>query len=304
MVGDLVDDISVRALDDVTAASDTNAEIRLRPGGSAGNVAAWLGHLGADVVFCGRVGADAVERHAGALAECGVEAHVTGDRDRTTATIVLQIDREGERTMFVDRGANSGLVAEDVPAESWRDVIWLHLTGYSFFDAATRPVALEIVAEARRREVGVSVDPSSVAFLRAVGVEAFLGWIDGVDVVLPNLDEARVLVSPTGPQIDLDALAARFPHVVVTLGSMGAAYLGVAGRTQVTAPRVDVVDTTGAGDAFAAGFLSRWVDGAASEDALESGRTAAETCVAHLGARPVTASGAGSSLSGPDPPLL
>ena len=228
VVGDLVDDISVRVLDDVTAASDTNAEIRLRPGGSAGNVAAWLGHLGTDVVFCGRVGADAVDRHTRALADCGVKPYLAGDPDRTTATIVLQLDREGERTMFVDRGANRGLVPEDVPDEAWRDVTWLHLTGYSFFDPDTRPVAIELLAEARRRGARVSVDPSSVAFLRAAGVEEFLGWIDGVDLVFPNLDEARALVGSTGPQIDLDALAARFPHVVVTLGSMGAAYL--AGR--------------------------------------------------------------------------
>lgn len=287
MVGDLVDDISVRVLDDVTVASDTNAEIRMRPGGSAGNVAAWLGHLGADAVFCGRVGADAIDRHMLPLVECGVETHLAGDLDRTTATIVLQLDQQGERTMFVDRGANAGLVLDDVPPEGWRDVTWLHLTGYTFFDSATRPVALALVADARRRGVGVSVDPSSVAFLRTAGADHFLGWIDGVDVVLPNLDEARLLVGSTGPQIDLDALATRFPHVVVTLGSMGAAYVGGSERTQVTAPRVDVVDTTGAGDAFAAGFLSRWIDGVAPDAALESGRAAAETCVTRLGARPV-----------------
>ncbi len=286
MVGDLVDDISVRVLDDVTEASDTNAEIRLRPGGSAGNVAAWLGRLGADAVFCGRVGADAVDRHVHALAEWGVETYVTGDPDRTTATVVLQLDREGERTMFVDRGANAGLVADDVPEEAWRDVSWLHLTGYSFFDPGTRPVALGLVAEARRREVGVSVDPSTVSFLRAAGADAFLCWIEGVELVLPNIDEARVLVGSTGPQIDLDALAARFEHVVVTLGPMGAAYLGGKERIQVTAPRVGVVDTTGAGDAFAAGFLARWVEGATPEEALDGGRAAAETCVTHLGARP------------------
>jgi sugar/nucleoside kinase (ribokinase family) len=286
VVGDLVDDISVRVLDDVTAASDTNAEIRLRPGGSAGNVAAWLGHLGTEVVFCGRVGADAVDRHTRALADCGVKPYVAGDPDRTTATIVLQLDREGERTMFVDRGANRGLVPEDVPDEAWRDVTWLHLSGYSFFDPDTRQVAIELLAEARRRGARVSVDPSSVAFLRTTGVEGFLGWIDGVDLVFPNLDEARALVGSTGPQIDLDALAARFPHVVVTLGSMGAAYLAGAERVQVTAPRVEVVDTTGAGDAFAAGFLSRWVEGATPKEALDGGRAAAETCVAHLGARP------------------
>jgi sugar/nucleoside kinase (ribokinase family) len=132
----------------------------------------------------------------------------------------------------------------------------------------------------------VSIDPSSVAFLRTTGVEEFLGWIDDVDVIFPNLDEARALVGSTGPQIELDALAARFPHVVVTLGPMGAAYLAGAERVQVTAPRVKIVDTTGAGDAFAAGFLSRWVDGAEPEAALDAGRAAAEQCVAQPGARP------------------
>ncbi len=287
VVGDLVDDISVRALGEVTPASDTKAEIRLRPGGSAGNVAAWLGRLGTEVVFCGRVGADAVARHATALADCGVEAHVAGDTDRTTATIVLQVDRDGERTMFVDRGANAGLVAEDVPAGAWDDVGWLHLTGYTFFDAATRPVALGLLAEARSRDVRVSIDPSSVGFLRDAEAESFLAWVDGAEVILPNIDEARVLVGATGPQIDLDALAARFPHVVVTLGSMGAAHLGGGGRTQVTAPRIGVVDTTGAGDAFAAGFLSRWMGGATPDEALAAGRAAAETCVMHVGARPI-----------------
>jgi sugar/nucleoside kinase (ribokinase family) len=285
VVGDLVDDISVRVLDDVTAASDTNAEIRLRPGGSAGNVAAWLGHLGADVVFCGRAGADAVDRHTRALEEYGVAAQVAGDPS-TTATIVLQLDREGERTMFVDRGANRGLVPDDVPPEAWDDVSWLHLTGYTFFDPATRPVATELLAEAKHRDVRVSVDPSSVAFLRAAGAGEFLGWIDGAELVLPNIDEARILVGSTGPQIDLDALAARFPHVVVTLGSMGAAYLGGSERVQITAPHIDVVDTTGAGDAFAAGFLARWIVGATAEESLDGGRAAAETCVTHLGARP------------------
>ena len=287
VVGDLVDDISVRVLDDVTEASDTNAEIRMRPGGSAGNVAAWLGRLGVDTVFCGRVGADAVDRHSLALADSGVAAHLAADPDRTTATIVLQLDREGERTMFVDRGANTGLVLDDVPDGVWDGVTWLHLTGYTFFDPATRPVATGLIAEARRRGVKVSVDPSSVAFLRAVGAADFLGWIDGVDVVLPNLDEARLLVGASGPQTDFDVLADRFPHVVVTLGSMGAAYLGGAHRAQVTAPRIDVVDTTGAGDAFAAGFLARWIGGATPEEALDGGRAAAETCVGHLGARPV-----------------
>lgn len=286
VVGDVVDDISVRLLGEVTAASDTNAEIRMRPGGSAANVAAWLGHLGVPTRFVGRVGSDAVERHVRALAEHGVEARLVGDPERTTATIVLQLDDAGERTMFVDRGANRGLRLEDVPADVWDDVGWLHLTGYTFFDDATRSVALALVEHARSLGAGVSVDPSTVSFLREAGGETFLDWVSGADLVVPNLDEARVLVDARGPQIDLDALAARFDHVVITLGAMGAAYVGGRVREQVTAPRVQVVDTTGAGDAFAAGFLSAWLSSPEPVGALEAGRGAAEQCVARLGARP------------------
>lgn len=286
VVGDLVDDIGVRPLGEVTDASDTRAEIRMTPGGSAANVAAWLGHLGADVVFVGRCGADAVDRHAAALAAFGVDALLAADPELPTATIVLTLDAEGERTMYVDRAANAAMTVRDVPDDAWRGVTWLHLTGYTFFDPATRPVALALIDYAGRRGIGVSVDPSTVSFLREVGAEEFLGWIGGVDLILPNLDEARVLAGSRGAQIDLDALGARFPHVVVTLGRMGAAYLGGEVREQVTAPHIDVVDTTGAGDAFAAGFLARWTTDPDPRAALESGRAAAERSITLRGARP------------------
>ncbi len=101
-----------------------------------------------------------------------------------------------------------------------------------------------------------------------------------------------MLVDSRGPQIDLDHLATRFGGVVVTLGSMGAAFLGdvdgVERREQVTAPRTSVVDTTGAGDAFAAGFLACWLRPGPRDvrGALESGRAVAERCIAVRGARP------------------
>lgn len=286
VVGDVVDDISVRALTAVTEASDTNAEIRMRPGGSAANVAAWLGSLDVPTTFVGRVGADAVERHTAALAEHGVTARLAGDDELPTATIVLQLDDAGERTMFVDRGANTRLRPTDVPETAWDGARWLHLTGYTFFDVDTRSTALGLVAQARARGLGVSIDPSTVSFLRDVGGPTFVDWVEGADLAFPNLEEARVLLDARGPHTDLDALAARFGHLVVTLGSMGAAYVSGDRREQVTAPRTRVVDTTGAGDAFAAGFLAAWLDARDPVSALESGRAAAERCIAHLGARP------------------
>src|SRR4051812_6984390 len=157
VVGDLVDDIGVRPLGQVNPASDTVSEIRMSPGGSAANVAAWLGHLMSPARFVGRCGADGVDRHRAALAAYGVDARITGDPDLPTATIVLTLDAAADRTMYVDRAANTTFTAADVPADVWEDVGWLHLTGYSFFDEGVRPVVLDLVAAAKQRGVGVSI---------------------------------------------------------------------------------------------------------------------------------------------------
>ena len=269
VVGDLVDDIGVRPLGTVNPASDTVSEIRMTAGGSAANVAAWLGHLGADVRFVGRCGDDAVERHTAALTAYGVDARISGDPDLPTATIVLTLDDEADRTMYVDRAANTTLTAADLPDDVWDDVTWLHLTGYSFFDDGVRPVALELVAEANRRNVGVSIDPSSLGFLEAAGRETVLGWLADADLVFPNEDEQGFLA------LDGD-------RGVLTRGAAGATFCG----DEVPALPAEVVDTTGAGDAFCAGFLSVWTTSADAELALAAGARAAARCVTARGARP------------------
>ncbi|VXC42626.1 carbohydrate kinase family protein [Aeromicrobium sp. 9AM] len=270
VVGDLVDDIGVRPLGTVNPASDTVSEIRMTAGGSAANVAAWLGHLGADVRFVGRCGADGVDRHRAALEAYGVDARISGDPELPTATIVLTLDDEADRTMYVDRAANTMLTAADVPADAWDDVTWLHLTGYSFFDDGVRPVVQELVAEAKRRDIGVSIDPSSLGFLEAAGRDTVVGWLADADLVFPNDDEQGFLV------LEDD-------RVVLTRGGAGAAFRG----HEVPALPTDVVDTTGAGDAFCAGFLADWTRTGDVESALLSGSRSAAGCVAVRGARPV-----------------
>lgn len=270
LVGDLVDDIGVRPLGRVNPASDTEAEIRMTCGGSAANVAAWLGHLGASARFVGRAGVDGEQRHRDALAAHGVDARLSIDPHLPTATIVLTLDDAADRTMFVDRAANSTLTPEHLPEDVWTDVTWLHLTGYTYFDDATRPVALAAVAEARRRGVGVSVDPSSLGFLQAAGREAATGWFADADLVFPNEDEQRFL--------DLDAHRA-----IETRGAAGARFDGHTIEPSAAA----VIDTTGAGDAFCAGFLSVWSDRRDPDEALAAGVAAAADCVALRGARPI-----------------
>lgn len=270
VVGDVVDDIGVRPLGAVNPASDTVSEIRMTSGGSAANVAAWLGHLGADVRFVGRCGADGVARHGAALEAYDVDARISGDPELPTATIVLTLDDAADRTMYVDRAANTTLTEADLPADIWDDVTWLHLTGYSFFDDGVRPLVLDLIAGAKARGAGVSIDPSSLGFLEAAGRDTVLDWLADADLVFPNEDEQRFLVlSGDG--------------VVLKRGPGGASFRGHA----VPADLTDVVDTTGAGDAFCAGFLSVWTDTRDAESALLSGTRSAAACVATRGARPI-----------------
>lgn len=287
VVGDVVDDIVVRPLGSVNTASDTEAEIRRTAGGSAANVAAWLGHLGADVRFAGRAGAEGAARHRDALAAYGVDARVTADPDAETATIVLHLDPAGERTMFVDRAANARLSASDLPSSVLDGVGWLHLTGYSLFDDAVRPTVSELVARARAAGCGVSVDPSSEGFLERTGADTFLGWAEGADVLLPNLPEGRFLTGLSDPDEVALALAERFAAVVLTLGGDGAVLASDGTATRIEPSPAEVVDTTGAGDAFAAGFLSVWTADPDPAAALAAGARASARAISVLGARPV-----------------
>jgi sugar/nucleoside kinase (ribokinase family) len=187
--------------------------------------------------------------------------------------------------MFVDRGANASLLADDVDAACWEGVGWLHLTGYSFFCAQTRPAALELLARARRLGVRVCVDPSSAGFLEHAGSD-FLGWVAGVDLLVPNADEARVLTGVRHPEGAARRLLANFPEVVVTCGADGAVRVASDGVFRQEAGAVRVLDTTGAGDAFCAGLLDARARGLDVPQQLGRGAELAARCVSRLGARP------------------
>jgi len=287
VLGDVVDDLLVRPLTAVTPASDTRAEIRHRPGGSGANVAAWLGALGVDVTFVGRAGHNSAGEHVSTLQRHGVDPRIAVDRERMTASIVLVLDEQGERTMYVDRSANTGLTMRDIPDDVWRDVAVLHLTGYTFFDPATRPVALGVIAAARRRHVAVSVDPSSAAYLREAGADAFRDWVAGVDVLLPNSVEATVLTGLSDADAAAEQLTASCATVAVKLGGGGAVVRTSDGQQlQAAAVLADVRDSTGAGDGFAAGWIAAWVRGDDLAGRLAAGLEVSARAVTVLGGRP------------------
>ncbi len=283
LVGDVINDVVVRPLGAVTRDSDTHAEIRSCPGGSGANQAAWLGDRAR---FAGRVGAADHEAHTRALRQHGVDARLVADERVPTGSIVVLVHPDGRRDMYTDRGANLRLCAGDLPDDLLDGVGLVHVSGYSLFDPGVRTAVDDLVSRAVRRGIGLSVDPASVAFLREFGVPGFLAWSRDASSIFPNLDEGRCLTGLSTPDDVADSLASRFPVVVLTLGPDGV--LVAAGRERVRLPAVPVtvVDTTGAGDAFCAGFLRAWTESADASVAARAGLELAASAVGRLGARP------------------
>ena len=288
VVGDVMVDVVAVLPGELARGSDTPAAIEHHQGGSGANVAAWLG-LGA--ILAARVGDDALG-DAAVQALPGVEVAVERDLDRPTGTCIVLVHPGGERTMIPDAGANDALELAELPAAEH-----LHVTGYGLLREGSRPAVLRALATARERGMTISVDPSSAAPLASA--PQFLEWVSGAGLLLPNADEARVLTGEADPELAATVLAHRLSalppgtgktrqptEVVVTVGADGAVWSDGTRVVRVPAEAVDVVDTTGAGDAFAAGLLAARADGAAPEEALAAGCRLAARAVGRIGARP------------------
>ncbi len=278
VVGDLMVDVVVRMEAELAHGSDTPARVRTRPGGAGANVAAWLAVAGAPVTLVARAGDDDAGRRAvDLLRGHGVSAAVALDDTRPTGTCVVLVHPGGERSMLPDTGANAGLSPADLPASAFAAGAHLHLTGYPLLRGG-EPAGTARDALRRAREAGmtVSVDPSSAAPLERFGAQRFLDALGRVDLLLPNRDEATALTGERDPAAAARALAANAHEVVVTLGADGALWTdGTTTATAAASARGEVADTTGAGDAFAAGWLAARLAGAAPAEALASGNTLA-----------------------------
>jgi ribokinase len=280
VLGELMADVVAAVDGPLARGSDTPARVRFTGGGSAANVAAWLGSLGAPVAFVGRVGDDAPGREGvAALAALGVDVRVEVDPERPTGSCVVIVEPGGERSMLPDPGAN------DAPARVPDDLLraggHLHVAGYSLLRSGARPGALEALERAAAADMTTSIDPCSAALLVP-------GCFDdlAVDLVRANGEEATVLTGEADPAAAARALASVAPEVVVTLGAGGALWTDGDAVERVEAVAASVVDTTGAGDAFTAGLLAARAGGAGPRDALAAGCAAAARAVGRPGARP------------------
>ena len=259
-LGDLLLDVIVRLSQPLAEGADADAVTRLGPGGQAANVAAWVAELGGEARFVGKTADDEAGRTArAALERYGAEVRGPVAAGRT-GTIVSLVGVDGSRTMASDRGVSPELRADELDL-SWLDgCTHVHLPGYSLLRAPIDGAALRAAKAAPR----LSVDLSSWSAIRDFGPKRFRERLERLRpaIVFANEDEDRIL---GGPLEDCTWVLKR--------GPLGARF----GDLELPAVPAEVIDTTGAGDALAAGYL---IGGP------ELALAAAARCVARLGTMP------------------
>ncbi|WP_240231048.1 carbohydrate kinase family protein [Devosia lacusdianchii] len=287
VVGDVMTDVIVVPEGPIVKGSDRRATVRSRPGGSGANQAVWLGAMAADVVFAARVGHADKAMYKNYFRGLGVVPALAADREQPSGVLVTIVDPDGERSFLTDRGANLNLCAEDLPESLLDDVGLVMVSGYSFFAPGPRAAVQELFGRARARGIPVAVDPASVGFLVEVGVAQFLSWTEGADWIFANESEAEALTGVAGYEAQMRALGQRFGTVVIKRGRLGAALGDRDGvRVMLPAPVVTVLDSTGAGDAFAAGFVAAHLAGDDETTALGKGIAAGARAVQSIGGQP------------------
>jgi sugar/nucleoside kinase (ribokinase family) len=268
-LGDLVLDVIVRLEQPLATGADATSRIVLRPGGQAANVAAWVAALGGRSRFIGKRGADDAGLLAGSrLDELGVE--LVGPVEPTgNGVIVSLVDPSGERSMCSDRGVATELRPEEIE-EAWLvGCEHLHVSGYALLREPVRFAATRAIELSRAGGARVSFDLSSWSAIRDFGAERFRAHLEQLrpDVVFANEAEDHIVGGPIADST-----------WIVKRGPAGASFDG---DERAAVAVGEVVDSTGAGDAFAAGWLVGGPD-----LALEAGAR----CVQHAGSMPETGS--------------
>jgi sugar/nucleoside kinase (ribokinase family) len=271
-LGDLIVDVVASASGPLAQGSDRAGRIAFRQGGSAANTARWVAAAGGEAIFIGAVGKDPWARRLGtSLAVAGVATHLVAKR-APTARIVVLVEPDGERTFVTDRGAADLLEPSDLRTRWFGRAAALHLPAYSLFNDPLASAARRAAELARVVGAVVSVDLASRQPILDLGSDEARRRVATVapDLLFGNPSEASAILDG-GPERDLLALS---PIVVVKRGAAGSRILArsraadgsfapvdIDPATIVDVPSSAIVarDTTGAGDAFAAGFLVHWL---------------------------------------------
>ena len=288
-IGDVMLDVIARidvSPQKINYGSDTTSRISTNGGGAAGNVAAWLTRTSAKSTIISHVGDDP----AGAALVAEFDALGVAHKDLVIAgqpsgVVVVLVDSSGERTMFPDKGANSTLRLSDLPPLDNCQAVYI--SGYALLNPLSRPAVLAMIEKIRADSIPIYFDPASVGAMKDVSDKEIHQWFSMMNVLLLNEEESIFLTGLIDIQRALDYLLEYSEVVVIKRGSLGA-IAKARGYDSISVPAFSttVVDTTGAGDSFAAGFIATYASKHDLTAAMTAGTELAAQCVAIVGGRP------------------
>ena len=265
-IGDVMLDVIARievSPQKINYGSDTTSRISTNGGGAAGNVAAWLTRTSA---------------------KSTIVSHLVISGQPSGVVVVL-VDSSGERTMFPDKGANSTLKLTDLPPLDNCQAVYI--SGYALLNPLSRPAVLAMAERIRTDSIPIYFDPASVGAMKDVSDKEIHQWFSMMNVLLLNEEESIFLTGLIDIERALDYLLEFSEVVVIKRGSLGA-IAKARGYDSISVPAISatVVDTTGAGDSFAAGFIATYAEKHDLTAAMTAGSELAAQCVAIVGGRP------------------
>ncbi|MGB9833645.1 MAG: carbohydrate kinase family protein [bacterium] len=282
-LGDIAWDFLLETPQGLFWGSDVPGRVEFSYGGSACNFAVWASRCGAKIRLLGKVGKDLLgELMLQHLKEEGVEFPLSPVPGARTARIGVLVSSNGERAMVMDKDPHLAFSPEDFAPQLFEGYDLLFFTGYTVFNRSSVNFLRRALSHARKIGILIAFDPSSFHLMEEFGHQELIELVTPLDFLMLNEEEALIFAGGE----DFSRLLAFAKAVVIKRGAGGATALWNKEEFSLPALPAPVSDTTGAGDAFDAGFLVSFLQCGDIKQALEEGNRLGAYVVSHFGAQP------------------